>query len=205
LLNTAKDTPYLAQIEKDVIFECNKARWDPVRYGKEVIEPSRKLFDGKKIKMAGKYTRSTIEGVAAVDACLLALDGYSTLKEPYPWMSPSEPLWMAAKYHAEDQSKNGGVGHSGTSKDTPANRIFMFAKRDPWAYSDASEGIAYGPWCNLAEWAIFMLLVDDGISDRRHQKQIYNKTWKQIGVSVKSHPAQSLVCVLVYGVGMIAK
>jgi hypothetical protein len=204
ILNTAKDVTYMTQVEKEIIFEYNKVRWDPKRYAQEVIEPSKKWFSGKTFLMGGKYKVVTREGVAAVDACLKALEGYSK-SGPYLWAKPFKEFYEIALLHASDQSKTGGMGHIGSDGKNTKQRILSLTEEGSSGYGDGLENIGYGQFCNQAQLLLHLLLVDDGLLDRGHQKNIFVKSVNQIGCSVKSHPKHGLVAVQILGYGMVPK
>lgn len=203
VLNTAKDVTYMSAIEKEIIHETNKARWDPMRYVQEVIEPARKLYSGLNLMVAGKYRAVTREGVSALNECIREMENYSK-QGVFLWAEPLEAFYEIALIHTSDQSKNGGTGHRGKDGRESRERIFSVVERGS-PYSDAIENIAYGKWCDMAQWVVFQLLVDDGVSNRVHRKNIFIPSIKQIGVSVQSHPTLGIVAVQILGYGMVPK
>ena len=108
-LDTARNEPYLTDVEKDVILETNKVRADPAKYAKMYIEPRFKLFEGRYYKEPGKITLVTSEGVSAVKACY----NFLLKQQPCEPLLPGKGLSKAAKDHADEQGRTSSTGHNG--------------------------------------------------------------------------------------------
>lgn len=185
-LNTTKDAFYLNQYEKDVILEINKVRNNPAKYAEEYIKPLRLAFDGKKFSYPGQTPMITREGVAALSDCIQALEKAS----PLPPLVPSRPLSNAAKLLVTDQKLYGGTGHITKSGWDPQVR----ARRYGSYKTHLAENIVYG-YQNPRQ-AVISLLVDDGVADRAHRKNILNPIFKEVGIASATHPKYNYCCTI---------
>jgi hypothetical protein len=185
-LNTAINSTFLTDFEKEVIFEINKLRSNPAKYASDYIEPLKNGYDGKKFYYPGDKALMTKEGVKALIECVRVLKKLN----PSPILSPSRGLSLAANDHVRDQSQTGATGHKGHDRSGFRNRIERFGE---WSISIA-ENITYG---NVtARQAVIYLLIDDGIMSRGHRKNFMNKNFNTIGVATGTHPYYEKMCVM---------
>ena len=56
------------------------------------------------------------------------------------------------------------------------------------------EDVAYG--AHTAEQIVYNLVVDDGVRDRGHRRNIMQTMFSEAGVSVGSHPVYGTMCVI---------
>ena len=188
LLDTARDTDYLNAVEKDIILEMNKARSNPKKYADLYIKPMLGHYNGALYAPPNKLPSQTHEGEKAARECYDVLSRTSSVQI----LTPSKRLSRAAKDHAQDQSKTGGVGHSGRDGKGPYDRI----KRYGGNYKLIGENIAYGP--NNAREIIVGLLIDDGVSSRGHRDNIMHKEYNQAGAATAPHNQYGVMCVIEY-------
>ncbi len=185
-LHTAVHTSYLSPLEKEVIFEINKLRSNPARYARDYIEPLKKHYKGKLFYYPGDNPLKTKEGVKALYECVRELKR----ETPKPLVSPDRGLSYAARYHVQDQSKSGRVGHYSSNRAGFRERIEKYGK---WNIRIA-ENIAYG---NIsAKQIVIYLLIDDGIYSRGHRKNFLQEDFRKIGVATGSHPYYENMCVM---------
>ncbi|RAX54478.1 hypothetical protein CCY99_03780 [Helicobacter sp. 16-1353] len=189
-LNTAKNAPYLSEVEKQVIFELNKARSNPARFAKEYLEPMVGQFNGKMIKK-GNMNMMTNEGVAAVNDAINALKAQKAVSP----LQPSKGLSKAAQDFAKEQSQTGAMGHNGKDGSTMKSRIESNGK---WQKT-IGENINYGS--ANANQIVVDLIIDDGVPTRGHRKNIYNDNYKVVGIGVNTHPKYKNVCVMDFAGG----
>lgn len=186
-LNTAKDTPYLNDLEREVIHELNKVRSNPKRYSEEYIEELLTAFKGNLYIYPGQDPVKSKEGIKPLMECIQVLRN----TVPLPILSPAEGLAKASRILVNDQ-QFGGIGHITRNGSTPQKRIEKYGE---WNIN-SGEDIAYGSF--EARQIVIALLIDDGVPDRAHRKNILNKRYKYAGVSYGKHPSYNSMCVIDY-------
>lgn len=187
-LNTARDANYLSELEKNVVLELNKVRSNPQRYVEEYMDELLTSFSGKIFSYPGQDPVKTQEGINPLKECIAELQKMS----PLPLLNPADGLAKAAKDLVSDQQKNGGIGHIARNGSTPQKRIEKFGE---WDICSA-EDITYGS--SEARQIVIFLLIDDGVPDRAHRKNILNPCFRFAGVSYGTHPNYTSVCVIDY-------
>ena len=188
-LNTAKDAAYLNELVQNVILELNKVRSNPRRYAEEYMEELRADYKGKLFYVPGQEIPvRTDEGIRPLDECIRVLKK----TDPRPLLQPSKGLAKAAGELMEDQQKHGGTGHISRKGANPQKRIEKYGTWDICS----SEDIAYGSF--EARQIVISLLIDDGVPNRGHRKNILNPCTHFAGVSKGSHPTYRAMCVIDY-------
>lgn len=187
-LNTARDAVYLDKLEKDVIFELNKVRSNPKRFAEEYLEELRASYEGRTLTYPGRTPITTKEGVYPLNECIKIL-----LKtDQLPILQPAEGLARAAYSLASDQKLHGGIGHISKNGATPKSRIERYGTWDKCS----AEDITYGSF--EARQIVIALLVDDGVPDRGHRKNVLDPCFSFAGVSFGGHPTYQSMCVIDY-------
>jgi len=187
-LNTAKNANYLEELEQQVIHELNKVRSNPKRFANEYLEELRTAYSGKLYTYPGQDPLKSQEGIRPLEECIQVLQQ----TEPMPLLNPAEGLAKAANDLAADQQKYGGIGHITRNGSTPQKRI---EKYGDWDHCSA-EDITYGSF--EARQIVIALLIDDGVPDRGHRKNILNPCFRFAGVANKTHPSYLSMCVIDY-------
>jgi hypothetical protein len=187
-LNTAKNAVFLNHLEREVIHELNKVRSNPQGFAEEYMEELRACFSGKIFTYPGQDPVKTREGISPLNECLQEF----RKAKPLPILTPAEGLARAAADLAADQQKNGGTGHIGKNGSTPQKRI---EKYGVWDICSA-EDITYGSF--EARQIVIFLLIDDGVPDRSHRKNILNPCFQFAGVAEATHPTYQSMCVIDY-------
>jgi uncharacterized protein YkwD len=169
ILDTARNTNYLTDKEKDVILLLNKARSNPRLFALQYLE---------NLKNSGKY----------------ALECYNEMiaAKTLPVLQPSKALSMAAKEHAKTMGEKGLTGHNGPDGSSPSDRvvrygIFTGKYLGPW------ENCSYG--FNDPLEIILQLLIDDGVESRGHRKNILSPDIRYAGTSIMPHKSYMFNCV----------
>jgi len=190
-LNTAAEASYLSSLEKEIVLEINKLRSDPARYANEYISPLAKKYDRRLLYYPGDQPLLTKEGINALYECVRDLKR----QQPLPIIYPSEGLSLAARDHVNDQSETGRTGHQGSDRSTMRNRVERYGS---WEKRIA-ENIAYG--AKTAQQIVIYLLIDDGVRDRGHRKNLLNPNFNVVGVATGSHPGYGLMSVMDFAGG----
>jgi uncharacterized protein YkwD len=171
---------------KEVLAEINLARQNPKRYADHLRE-FRKWFHGKSYRLPGTGARvDTREGGRAVDEAIRFL----TRQRPLPPLYWEEGLREAADDLAMEEGLTGAVGHRGESTGGPRERIESHGE---WR-GTIGENIFYGP--GDARQVVISLIVDDGVPDRGHRKNIFSPKFAKAGVACGPHPDFRTVCVI---------
>ncbi len=187
-LQTAKTTSYLDELEREVIHELNKVRSNPKRYVEEYLEELTGVFSGNLYTYPGQETLKSQEGIAPLLECIKVLNS----TEPMLPLQPAKGLTLATEDLLKDQQKNGGIGHVTRNGQTPQGRIEKYGE---WDICSA-EDITYGSF--EARQIVIALLIDDGVPDRSHRKNILNPCFRFAGVAFGKHPSYQTVCVIDY-------
>jgi len=187
-LNTAKDATYMSELERNVILELNKVRSNPARFAEEYMEELQTAFSEKLFIYPGQDPVKTQEGFRPLLECLEILKKTA----PMPILSPAAGLTKAARDLVVDQGTHGGIGHITRNGSTPVKRIEKYGE---WDICSA-EDITYGSF--EARQIVIFLLIDDGVPDRSHRKNILNPCFRFAGVSFGKHPSYQTICVMDY-------
>ena len=171
--------------EKAVLDELNLARTQPQKYA-VFLEEFRKDFHTDKSFRRHGVNMITKEGVAAVDEAIAFLKK----QKPIGAMTLSRGLSQAARDHASDIGPKGVVGHAGSDKSQPADRMNRHGK----FRRTAGENIAFGP--DEARQIVMQLIVDDGVPSRGHRQNIFQDAFRTVGIAIGPHKTFRNVCVM---------
>ena len=182
-----KYAEFLSELENEVVSELNLARQNPRKYA-SFLEQMKPYYDGKLIKRPGKPIIQTEEGIRAVDEAIRFLNSAA----PLPPFKISAGLSRAARDHVKDQGPKGKIGHNGSDGSQAATRVNRYGK---WKRT-LGENIAYGG--EDARNMVMGLIIDDGVPNRGHRKNIFNPAFRIIGVACGQHSVFKTMGVITF-------
>ncbi len=166
--------------DRDVFELVNQVRANPAAVI-PLLEAMVATFEdgGKKVLIAPGQYLLTNEGPAAVLEAIQALQDQT----PVNGLEWSEKVALASKAHAEDLNANGLTGHTGSDASSPHDRVMRFTESE---FNGSGENIVFGD--NDSTKSVLALIVDDGVPDRGHRKNIFNSMWTHFGCHTGPHP-----------------
>jgi uncharacterized protein YkwD len=179
LANTARDVDYLSTEEKKIIFYMNLARMDGTRFFNTYFQD---FVDAHNIKMK-RYSNYKDLKVNRYDAYYRGLEQDLKRAKNLGILYPDETMTYVSDQHGKDMNKHNMIGHVSSDGRTMVNRIEKYYKNRGMA-----ENLAFGFAGGLEN--VCMLLLDTGIPDVGHRKNILNTTLglNLVGVSIQPHP-----------------
>ncbi len=183
-------TEYLSPLEKAVVNEINLARTSPKEY-LSLLEQFRKNYDGKLLKLPGQIPILTREGTSAVAEAMRSLRSQT----PVSPLRPSKGMSLGAKDHITDLRTSGASQHKGSDGSQTWDRVNRYGT---WQ-KIIGENISFGH--DKARNIVMTLMIDDGVSNRGHRKNILNPEFRMVGVACGDHPAYRTVCVITFAGG----
>ncbi len=177
---------YGADPARMVLTEINLARSNPRSYA-GFLRDFRREYHGKSYRLPGSRAMvRTTEGTRAVDEAIRFLDRQRAL-HPLAW---SAGLAAAAAELVAEEGQSGAVGHFGKPGSGPRQRI---ERHGNWQGA-IGEAISYGP--DEARLVVMQLIIDDGVPDRGHRKNIFNRVFSLAGVACGPHPTFERMCAI---------
>lgn len=183
VLSFSQSTPN--EIEQAIFNELNAVRTNP-QYLIPYLEDYKKLFKGKNVDYPNMMML-TFEGTKAVDEAI------NFLKKA-PKLTPlqySNGLAKPAKLQLTDLMENYSLGHTGKDGSNVPKRVARYGKGGKLAenimnlFSDPREIIMH-------------LIIDDGLKGRGHRKNIFDKTFKQVGIAFGRGQKNDPISVMVF-------
>jgi len=185
-------TNHLA-LERGVLDELNRARTNPSDYATE-IERDLQYYQGTLFRRPGDDSfLQTHEGAVAAREAIRVL----RQTRPLPALRVSSGMMLAARDHVNDQAPRGLMNHKGTDGSMAWDRVSRYGD---WK-SKISENMTFG--AASAHDVIAELIIDDGISDRGHRKNILDPQVKLVGVSCGPHKSYRVMCDIVHAGGFV--
>ena len=180
---------------EQVLEEINLARAEPLRYA-EYIREWRKHFKGKFYQMPGTAARQrTREGITALNEAVEFL----TRQKPLPPLRWSPGLAAAAAGLVREQNNSMAAGQRSPQSGGMAER---FEGHGTW---EGQIGGKYAYVPNEPRLLVMQLIVDDGVSDRAHRKNIFNPHFKEAGIACGGHQRFGTMCVADFSAGLQEK
>jgi uncharacterized protein YkwD len=188
--NKTSEVTYLSSLEKAVVNEMNLARTSPKEY-LSLLEQFKKYYDGKLLKLPGETPILTKEGTSAVVEAIRSLGS----QKPVSPLSPSKGMTLGAKDHIRDLRTSGASQHKGSDGSETWDRVNRYGT---WQ-KIIGENISFGH--NKARNIVMTLMIDDGVPNRGHRKNIFNPDFRLVGVACGDHPAYRTICVITFAGG----
>jgi uncharacterized protein YkwD len=170
-LNTGSGKKYLNEEEKKVILFMNMARHDGALFAETFLDAYIRENDVDN----SRYVRSL----------------YRDLKNTsgHPPLIPEEDLTAVAQDHATRSGNSGHVGHR------DFKRRFEPLMGNP--YLHVGENCSYG--YDQAIDIVITLLIDEGVKEQGHRKNILNESFNSVGVAIRPHKRYRVNCVIDFG------
>ncbi len=175
----------ISDIDYEVLYELNFVRTDPQGYADMLRETRSSYKIGYKLSPSGVHI-ITKEGISALEEAINVLDN----TEPMKPLIISGCLCRSAMDHILDQGPRGSIGHYGSGGSDPTERVNRYAD----CYLPSGECIAYGP--ADARSIVMNLIIDDGVPDRGHRKNILTPAFSSAGIGVGPHKTYRHMCVI---------
>ncbi|GAB4197663.1 MAG: hypothetical protein OHK0057_29690 [Thermoflexibacter sp.] len=172
LANTAKDSKKLTKEEKRVIYLTNLCRINGKKF---TLTYLKEYCQKNKLNHRKGNIASLIKDLQKV--------------KMHPLIVLPE-LCDAATFHAKDMGETGQVGHNSSDGTNFSDRMKSFTG----TIYGSGENCSYG--LDKAENIIMQLLIDDGVPSLGHRKNILDKDYRSIGVSIQRHKTYKYNCVM---------
>jgi uncharacterized protein YkwD len=167
---------------RGVIRELNLARQNPALYA-TFVQELRARMDGNLLVLPGRTRLRTKEGTRAIDEAIRFLQ----TTQPLPPLTLSRGMSRAAADHCTDQA-GGGFGHEGRDRSHAGQRIARYGNfSGSWG-----ENVSYGK--ASARDVVLALIIDDGLPERKHRKNIFNPNFNFAGAAFGSHARFGTMC-----------
>ncbi|QNK63006.1 CAP domain-containing protein [Pedobacter sp. PAMC26386] len=185
--NTAKNTSYLNEEEKKIIFYMNLSRTDGEKffntYFQDFVEAYNidmqqySNYDELKVNRKDKYYRGLEKDLKGIKGLTL--------------FSPDETLTWISQQHAKDLKNHNLAGHNSSDGRSVSDRISKYYPKLAMA-----ENIAFGFSKGLAN--VCMLLLDKNVPDLGHRKTILGTGYNLslVGVNISTHPGYKYCAVI---------
>jgi uncharacterized protein YkwD len=169
-----------ASDDSAVLDELNLARTRPREYAAIVQE-----------------RMQTLQG--ANERCVAEAEAFLRRQRPLEPLESTPGLVMSARQQVADQGATREIGHRGTDGGSPWSRL---AKRGQWT-GRAGENICYG--YADARTIVVTLIVDQGVPDRAHRKNIFCPDFRVAGAACGPHARYGTMCVIDFAGGFVEK
>ncbi|MDQ2937721.1 MAG: CAP domain-containing protein, partial [Acidobacteriota bacterium] len=156
------------------------------------LEDFRRYYHGKELRFPDGQSLITKEGVGALD------DAIKFLRSARP-MAPlefREGMVLGAKDHLNDLVRSGRSGHKGSDGSLPGDRISRYGT---WRDS-VGENIIYHS--NRAREDVISLIIDDGVANRGHRRNIFKPKFHVIGIALSPAVKSGTLGVITFAGGL---
>lgn len=176
----------------DLLAEINFARANPSKYI-TYLEAMKKQFSGNTWQRPGRPGLTTNEGTAAIDDAIRFLKA----AKPLPPLHMSSGMSKAANDQVSDMVKNNLSGHRGSDGSLPEDRCARYGRLQ--GNEAVGENIAY-EGVSVRE-VVEGFIIDDGVSNRGHRRNVFSTTYKTVGVAVGTPAGKEPIFVVMFADG----
>jgi uncharacterized protein YkwD len=171
MLNTASEALYMTDEEKKVVLFMNMARHNGSLFADTFLD--------------SYVSEKQLDNSPELRSLFRELKKTGDLVP----LTPGEDLTAVAQGHATASGQSGHVGH----KDF--NKRYGPLMGNP--YGHVGENCSYG--FDQAIDIVLMLLIDEGVKDLGHRKNILNEGFNSVGVAIRPHKRYRVNCVTSFG------
>lgn len=179
MANTARNTPYLSEEEKNIIFYMNLVRMDGTRFLNSFLQD---FIEDHNSRMQ-QYSNYNELRISKSDKYYRSLESDLRKAKNLGLLYPDETLTFIALQHAKDMNRHNIAGHNSYDGRSMKDRISKY-----YPNRSMAENLAFGFSDGLAN--VCVLLIDKGVPDLGHRKNILNTSsgLNIVGVSIRQHP-----------------
>ncbi|EAR94566.1 SCP-like extracellular protein (macronuclear) [Tetrahymena thermophila SB210] len=175
------------QLAREVFQEQNRVRTNPTSYI-PYLQEMLTQFKGMVLHKPNEIPLRTNEGPGAVQDCINYLRSLKPL-HPYQW---DDNMTRAASDHANDIGPKGISNHTGSDGSSMSNRLERYGD---WM-GKIGENIDFGS--KTARDIVLSLIIDDGVDNRGHRKNVLSPDFQKTGVACQKHAQWEICTVLDY-------
>jgi hypothetical protein len=175
-LVSSQDFAGLSEIEQDFFYWTNLMRKNPGQFAETVLQEFLKQFPEAN----------------SPDSRSLAAD-LKRIQTSLPFLHPNHGLFVMASTHATDlKGRNGVISHQSSSGKDFVQRI-----KEAGKYRCGAENVFVGTPEALE--ALILLLIDKGVKDNGHRKNLLDPTFTLMGASFQEMNIKKAVLVQDFG------
>jgi len=177
--NTAKHVDYLSQEEKKIIFYMNLMRLDGTKFFNTYFQD----FVTDHNKRMQRYSNYKDLRINTYDSYYRGLKEDLKKVKNYELYYPDETLTFVALNHGKDMNRHNLAEHHSFDGRSMHDRIAKY-----YPNRSMAENLAFGFAKGLDN--VCMLLLDKGVPDLGHRKNMLNTSYglNTVGVSIQPHP-----------------
>jgi hypothetical protein len=179
LANTAKYVDYLSKEEKNIIFYMNLMRMDGTKFFNTYFQD----FMRDHNKRMQRYSNYKDLKINTYDSYYRGLKEDLKKVKNFELYYPDETLTFLALSHGKDMYRRNLADHKSSDGRTMVERLSKYFPNRAMA-----ENLAFGFSKGLDN--VCMLLLDKGVPDLGHRKNMLNTSYglNTVGVSIQPHP-----------------
>ena len=178
-------------LAKEILTEINLVRSNPKSYIPK-LERARQFFKDKIFRHPAEIPIETYEGVDGIENAIEFLDNQQSIPE----LLPANELAKAAKDHAIDLGSKGLSSHEGSDGSSISDRIEKYIEWD----GAIAENLDF---CyKFAQNIVMNLIVDDGSVKKHQRNNLFDPTFKYVGVGCDKHKTFKYCTVITFAKGL---
>ena len=189
LLTAFAPHAFAGTLEDGVLEEVNFARTHPADYARELRDEQISGHRGR------GYSTVADQDPEALDEAIDFLER----QPPLPPLRGDGRLAACAFDHSSVQGPRGELGHGGPRGVTFSQRL---KREGVWA-GLAAEAISYG--YESPRDVVRQLVIDSGVANRGHRRDIFGRSYQVAGVSCARHALWGAMCVIDFAGALVAR